>query len=635
MKIIFSSRRHHYVAIVSIFLIMVALLAGMLGCVPVQYTLTIASTQGGTVTTPGEGTFTFDKGTVVNLVAEAEEGYQFVNWTGDVDTIANVNDATTTITMNRDYSVTAEFVKWSTSVNLGPPINTAVGEYAARLSNDMLSMLFISRDRPGGYGMNDIWMSTRPSINASWNMPTNLGATINSAYDDLYASESSDGLTLYFDSNRPGGYGDEDLYIATRPSRDASWGNVMNLGPTINTASCDCQWILSSDELTMYFCSDRPGGHGEGDIWMSTRPSRGAPWGAPTNLGPNVNTAYGEWNPSISSDGLALYFDSDKPGGYGGEDLYMSTRPSKDAPWGAPTNLGSTVNTPYGEYAPWICSDGMTLYFDSAKPGGYGSDDLWVSKYMLSEGYLFCITYVDHATGVPGIVKRGEQECPIALGSYIFSGDIMYTHGDRVELTASGGGRFRLGLNTSSGFQYFLYDPDGYTLDILEGEIFACSDTCIHLRNCGWTHNYYASYPTELRYFVTSHGLTGEVFAIRKNLTVGTYAVEGTYINLFNVTENWKLRIEGPIEDCSHYYSPITPAEYEYINDTYMDDSEWTYGVGGIVELPQLEEPGTVTPNLSDHNYDALAGIIVGAVVGVIALISAVWYMRRRRTKAI
>ena len=98
MKIILSSKRHHYLAIVSIFLITVALIAGMVGCT-VQYNIQISSGSGGTVTTPGEGTFTYDEGTVVNLTAEAEEGYHFVNWIGDVDTIGNVYAAATNITM--------------------------------------------------------------------------------------------------------------------------------------------------------------------------------------------------------------------------------------------------------------------------------------------------------------------------------------------------------------------------------------------------------------------------------------------------------------------------------------------------------------------------------------------------------
>jgi len=98
------------VARVSILLIMVALIAGMVGCGGViKYNLTIFSTTGGSVISPGEGTFTYDEGTVVNLTAEADEGYYFVNWTGDVGTIANVNATITTITMNGDYETTANF----------------------------------------------------------------------------------------------------------------------------------------------------------------------------------------------------------------------------------------------------------------------------------------------------------------------------------------------------------------------------------------------------------------------------------------------------------------------------------------------------------------------------------------------
>ena len=112
MKIILNSRKHHYLAIVSTFLITVAVIAGIVGCEPTlaqQYDLTIASTAGGSVTMPGEGVFSCDICVVVNLVATPSSGYQFVNWTGNVSTIANVNAAITTITLNGDYSITANF----------------------------------------------------------------------------------------------------------------------------------------------------------------------------------------------------------------------------------------------------------------------------------------------------------------------------------------------------------------------------------------------------------------------------------------------------------------------------------------------------------------------------------------------
>jgi hypothetical protein len=110
MKIILSSRRHHYAARVSIFLVMVALIAAMVGCGG-PYNLNIASTDGGDVTVPGEGTFTRDAGTMVLLVATPDTGYHFNYWSGDVGTIADVYAASTTITMNGNYSITAKFAQ--------------------------------------------------------------------------------------------------------------------------------------------------------------------------------------------------------------------------------------------------------------------------------------------------------------------------------------------------------------------------------------------------------------------------------------------------------------------------------------------------------------------------------------------
>jgi uncharacterized repeat protein (TIGR02543 family) len=118
---------------VSIFLIIVALIGGTIGCAPTptsQYNITIANTEGGSVTTPGQGTasFAYDEGEVVNLVAEPDEGYCFVNWTGDVDTMGNVNDATTTITMNDNYSITANFQKKEPVIFVDPNLEARIRE---------------------------------------------------------------------------------------------------------------------------------------------------------------------------------------------------------------------------------------------------------------------------------------------------------------------------------------------------------------------------------------------------------------------------------------------------------------------------------------------------------------------------
>ena len=108
MKIILSSKIRHYLAIVSIFLVTLALIAGMVGCTG-QYSIQISSTGGGSVTTPGEGLFKYDNGTVVDLVAVPDAGYKFTNWVGNVDTMADPYAAATTITINNHYYIIARF----------------------------------------------------------------------------------------------------------------------------------------------------------------------------------------------------------------------------------------------------------------------------------------------------------------------------------------------------------------------------------------------------------------------------------------------------------------------------------------------------------------------------------------------
>lgn len=114
MKIIFGSKRQHNLALVSIFLLLAALIVGMVGCNfspsgGVQYSLSISSTVGGSVITPGEGLFNYVEGTVVELVAEPDAGYRFSNWAFNVDTIADVYAASTTVTINNHYNIIAKF----------------------------------------------------------------------------------------------------------------------------------------------------------------------------------------------------------------------------------------------------------------------------------------------------------------------------------------------------------------------------------------------------------------------------------------------------------------------------------------------------------------------------------------------
>jgi len=271
--------------------------------------------------------------------------------------------------------------EFGTPVNLGPNVNTSSDDGGSRISADGLSLYFHS-DRPGGYGGYDLYVATRESTEDEWGPAVNLGPRLNSWYDECMPGISADGLTLYFGSDRPGGYGNCDLWVTKRTTRNDAWGPPVNLGATVNSSSNDYQPNVSSDGLSLYFASNRPGGYGSFDLWVTTRATLSDPWGPGVNLGPTVNSSSSEYQPSISADGLSLFFEFGRPGGLGPDDIWVTTRATVSDPWGTPVNLGSQVNTSGDDGNPDISADGSTLYFTSNRPGGYGSYDIWQAPIL-------------------------------------------------------------------------------------------------------------------------------------------------------------------------------------------------------------------------------------------------------------
>jgi hypothetical protein len=241
-------------------------------------------------------------------------------------------------------------------------------------SSDGLEM-YIDRGLGGGNG--DLWVLKRASVDDDWGPPVNLGPAVNSEQEDAIASMSADGLTLYFQSTRPGGFGRNYIYMTTRASRSAPWGPAVNMGSTLNSSPDAGEPWISADGLELYFASYQSGGYGGKDIWIARRATENDPWGVPVNLGPVVNSAYGEGKPCLSPDGLLLFFEdygSPRPGGYGDSDFWMTRRASLSDPWQTPVNLGPKVNGPGLEFLPRVSPDGRTLYFWAIRDG---VGDVW------------------------------------------------------------------------------------------------------------------------------------------------------------------------------------------------------------------------------------------------------------------
>lgn len=276
---------------------------------------------------------------------------------------------------------------WSAPVNLGPVVNSAYNDQHPSISKDGLSLYFVS-NRPGGFGGNDIWVTQRATQDDPWGPPQNLGPSINTSSNDFAPDLTIDGHHLYMNSDRPGGCGGSDLYVAWRRDKhdDFGWDPPVNLGCTVNTIYDESGPTFFEDDATglqyLYFTSlNRPGGLGDFDVYVSTRSNDDAPWGPGVDV-VELNGPYRDTRTAIRRDGLEIFLASDsrgRIGGIGSQDLWVSTRATTADPWSTPANLGPTVNSTAFDGAPALSFDGTTLYFFSARPGGFGANDLYVT----------------------------------------------------------------------------------------------------------------------------------------------------------------------------------------------------------------------------------------------------------------
>jgi N-acetylneuraminic acid mutarotase len=229
---------------------------------------------------------------------------------------------------------------------------------------------------------------------SGWSEPVNLGPVINSEFNDQHPAISPDGLSLYITSDRPGSFGQFDIYVSHRASLDDDWGPPQNLGPIINTNFPDQNSVptFSADGHRMYFCANRPGGLGGDDIWVSFREDTtdDFAWQPPTNLGSGVNTEKGECGPTIFEDRhegvTTLYFtrcvsarpeDCTFANPNQKFDIYASTL-SEDGTFGTAVPV-SELNSGFRDTRTAIRSDGLEFFLTSSRPGGLGALDLWVS----------------------------------------------------------------------------------------------------------------------------------------------------------------------------------------------------------------------------------------------------------------
>ncbi|MFK7773999.1 MAG: OmpA family protein [Saprospiraceae bacterium] len=239
--------------------------------------------------------------------------------------------------------------------SLGENINTQNPEYLPSLTADGNQLIYTARL----YGQEDFIMSTKKD--GVWQKGVPLNG-VNTEQNEGAQSISADGKFLVFTAcNRKDGYGSCDLYYSE--IRDGRWTSAANIGSPINSRGWESQPSISADGRAIYFTSNRKGGQGGKDIWISYRQKDGK-WGKPQNLGDIINSPYDEQSPFIHADNQTLYFMSDGHPGMGGHDLFFA-RKKNEKEWFTPKNLGYPINTEAGEGALVLSLDGKTGYFAS------------------------------------------------------------------------------------------------------------------------------------------------------------------------------------------------------------------------------------------------------------------------------
>lgn len=270
--------------------------------------------------------------------------------------------------------------EWSEPVNLGATVNSAAQEGSPTLSPDGLSLYFQS-NRMGGVGGNDLWVSRRVCDDCAWGAPVNL-AVINTTANENGAELSNDGHLLFFQSNRPGSQL-LDIWMSRRadPKDDLGWELPVNLGPDVKTAAQETgpEYLQNAEPgaPNLYFARG-PNTEFQ-DIYLASVTRDGAVRGPVVLVAELSDPTVNDASPALRGDGREIFFNSSRVGTLGLSDLWVSTRRSLHDPWSTPVNPGAPLNTADDDNAPSLSLDGRTLVFTSTRPGGLGRQDIWMA----------------------------------------------------------------------------------------------------------------------------------------------------------------------------------------------------------------------------------------------------------------
>ena len=267
--------------------------------------------------------------------------------------------------------------------NLGDGINTKFPEYSPVLSLDESTLIFTTRREggtsnlklPSGEYYEDIFISTYSEKEEKWEKATSIGTNINTPGHEATINLSADGskLLIYKDDG-----GNGNIYVSELQGKE--WGIPQYVSAPINSSSWESHACFSSDNRTLYFTSNRTGGYGGRDIYKCLRLPNGD-WGPAQNLGSDINTKYDEDGVFIHPDGKQIFFSSKGHNSMGGFDIFSSIINDENGNWSAPINYGYPVNTTDDDVFLITTPNGQRAFFSSDKEGGFGEKDIYMIQF--------------------------------------------------------------------------------------------------------------------------------------------------------------------------------------------------------------------------------------------------------------
>ena len=270
--------------------------------------------------------------------------------------------------------------------NLGENVNSEYSDFGPVISADNRELFFTSRRPDGneggkdetGYNYEDIYTSTR-AFGEDWGAATNLGKPVNTKSHDATVGISPDGKSLitYHGVSRKNG----NLLI-TKKDDTGNWEKLRDIGDNINTEYHEEAATLSFDEKKLFFVSDKPGGYGGHDIYLSLWDEANQTWGEPKNLGDKINTEFDEKGVFFHPDGKTLYFSSAGHKTMGGLDIFKTEYNAETDEWSAPVNIGYPINTPDDDVYFVVSGNERFAYYSSVREDGYGEKDIYQITFL-------------------------------------------------------------------------------------------------------------------------------------------------------------------------------------------------------------------------------------------------------------